>query len=192
MRRFWGLLNGPLIATTVGGVLTAGLISILSGHGLLGWLSGLWILRTIPLFIWTFLAGVVVTILVVNVWQRKQANVRRQSPERQRQEYEVNHRGVVWTVTGETPDDLSVNVPPRCPRCRTKLSEEPSFDHNGIILSWKWACVQPNCSYVAISTGYFDLIAPTVLLIAQREMELEQLRPFDPCKTEPGRALEAW
>jgi predicted RNA-binding Zn-ribbon protein involved in translation (DUF1610 family) len=191
-RGFWGLLNMPLVAGVIAGVLgpvlAAAILSGMSavwGGGPLRWVGVLvgWV-STVHLLVWAFLAGVLVTVVTVGLLTARRRRTQKirataASLALRPPEYQLMYAGVLWVVSAYTPDTAEVRVPPRCPQCGTELIEMVPYGRRA---GWISRCVLPDCGFASANVGSWDDLKPFVVRIARRKLELGELTRFDPCQ----------
>ncbi len=179
-RRVAAFLGAPLVV----GVLLLIFRSV-DVRTLYGWSTstGLALVRAIPLPVWTAgagAAGVAVLVVLARVVQ-----ARRQprnwpivaagwAPLYGWRRFEKDYAGVVWrlrlpirtALQNPDPDHLRVDVPPRCPRCKTELEERPH-----LLGGYTWSCADVECRFRLRSRAPILAVADQVGKVARRDLE---------------------
>ena len=183
MTRLWNLLNQPLPTTIAGAVLVAllpvaGISVAQSFSPSSGRISG-------PVVVAASVATVVVFLIAVTVWRLRTISGMRSSAFvgwiggslYGAFVYEMAFEGVPWRfqVPRSAPwndfdpaavavQNISVDVPPRCPRCRTELEQHPRF-RGGYL----WKCVA--CGLSMTRKVDFWVESQRALKVARRNWE---------------------
>ena len=95
----------------------------------------------------------------------------------------LEYKNVLWKakiaidssrVTSEsvTPDDVTVDTPPRCPKCKTEIEEQ-----HVLIGGYLWKCI--NCSFKKRNKDSYYTEANRAEKIAKRKVEEELERKFN-------------
>ncbi len=91
---------------------------------------------------------------------------------------EFSYYGVIWVVLAPAPhpwldsllikdinpDNVEVDLPPRCPKCKTKLDQKKTF-----LGFWSWYCV--SCDFKTFKKDSFYIAENGATMIAQRQVE---------------------
>ena len=140
---------------------------------------------TTPVLVWVILAIILIPWIAFAIYHRIK-HLRRENwsvrPLRFKPSggwetiYKIEHAGVIWNVRVPvqastfkrrkvpTLDDLDIEIPPRCPKCSTKLEEIKSF-----WCGYVWKCV--NCGFHKRNRDDWFKEERRVIKLAERRFE---------------------
>jgi ribosomal protein L37AE/L43A len=80
-------------------------------------------------------------------------------------------RRVTWEVQlpessltySPSPSDINVEIPPRCPTCKTKLQEKKG------LIGYKWSCI--NCNFKVNNQDSYYETSKKVKIFIERDIE---------------------
>lgn len=190
MRRFVHLVSSPvpagILATVVGGVILLFFAAWL-GKDPLGWLGAVlgW-LRPIPMWPWVLAIGVVVGVVgTMGLARVRRVRLKKSWPlvlgGRSSlygwRHFGLEYGGVEWRfriplpgplsasdLSAYTVEELSVDVPPRCPTCKTELEERTTLWG-----MYRWHCI--GCRFQIRQRASFYQVAGQVEKIGRRHLE---------------------
>ena len=177
------LLN-EIVAPLIVALLTPILIAIYSNFKTGNWKQSFY---NIPFFIWLTISIIIILWIILITIKRRIKFISKNDNPSIRSFYnsrlerkslgEINFAGVIWKVDAVLPDmwelqdninfyamDIDIEIPPRCPSCKTEIEEIRSF-WGGYI----WKCVR--CGFNIRNSSSFYKEASRVEKIARRECE---------------------
>jgi hypothetical protein len=129
---------------------------------------------------WYLITGIAlgVAILFAVIYRRYQLNHRgifAIIPDRDNYRWPLGEqpfKGVVWDVYGANPEPLKnknvfVTIPPKCPKCKTKLEESERF-----IGGYKWRCI--GCGFSKSNKDSFGKESDRVERLVEGQFERER------------------
>ncbi len=139
-----------------------------------------WILLGVIFVIWISL------IIIRNYFIRKEKESPSQPFRMVYKEKKVNqlkYADVIWVVLVSvnienafdldperiTPQDLYIDIPPRCPNCETEMEQNPS-----ILIGYSWKCIK--CGFKKHNNYSFSTEAERARKIASRKLEIFQAK----------------
>ncbi len=178
---------GPLIVG-ISGTLIAGVVSWIKAGSLANWLEQthgwMWVL-----FIFIFIGCFIIALIRKRIRGIRECESRRglypsviSSPWGYREVEEIRHAEVIWKIlapnpsiiqsaisyekalSSTAPESIEIDVPPRCPHCKTKLEEKQR-----IIGGYRWICV--GCGFSKNNKESFYKEADRAKRLAEAKLE---------------------
>lgn len=133
----------------------------------------IWVILIVGILIWYLLIFLYSKITAVRSLNRESHSVKSvPNPIRRKMMLkvgEIEYNSVVWYIFGDTFTRTTIgyinaDIPPRCPKCKTKLEQK-----HGLMKKYVWKCVE--CNYKKRSNSDFYENAIKVKKIAERRIE---------------------